>query len=82
MNQLFDSVSYEKGASVLGMLRAWLGVDAFDAGVRDYLERHAYANTTTAVRLGAPAREGGEPTRASVSGSVGHGVCSWCLVTP
>lgn len=36
-----DAVTYQKGAAVLRMLEAYLGEEAFRAGVRRYLERFA-----------------------------------------
>jgi aminopeptidase N len=42
----FDGISYAKGASVLRQLMATLGEEVFFAGVRAYVERHAFANTT------------------------------------
>jgi puromycin-sensitive aminopeptidase len=45
---MFDVLTYEKGASVLRMLEQYVGPDVFRAGVRGYLERHAYQNTQTA----------------------------------
>jgi puromycin-sensitive aminopeptidase len=44
---MFDVLTYEKGASVLRMLEQYIGPDAFRAGVRLYLERHAFGNTQT-----------------------------------
>jgi aminopeptidase N len=44
---MFSPTIYKKGASVLHMLRRILGDAAFDAGLRLYGERHAYANATT-----------------------------------
>jgi aminopeptidase N len=41
----FDGISYAKGASVLRQLMATVGEEAFFAGVRAYLERHAFSNT-------------------------------------
>ncbi len=38
---------YIKGASVLHMLRAYLGDDLFRAGIKTYLQRHAFANAET-----------------------------------
>jgi len=43
---LFDSIAYEKAASVLRMTEAYVGPDLFRKGVNDYLEKHAYANAT------------------------------------
>ena len=41
----FDGITYAKGASVLKQLVAWVGRDAFVAGVRTYFDRHAWGNT-------------------------------------
>jgi puromycin-sensitive aminopeptidase len=44
VSQLFDAISYSKGASILRMLEEHLGADAFRDGLRQYMQRHAYAN--------------------------------------
>jgi aminopeptidase N len=44
---LFDRHLYEKGGLVLHMLRRELGDEVFWAGVRDYLEAHAYGVVET-----------------------------------
>ena len=41
----FDGITYAKGASVLKQLVAWVGLDAFLAGLRQYFKDHAYANS-------------------------------------
>ncbi|HET9410486.1 MAG TPA: aminopeptidase N, partial [Candidatus Dormibacteraeota bacterium] len=41
----FDSITYEKGASVLKQLAAWVGEDAFFKGIKLYFSRHEYGNT-------------------------------------
>ena len=41
----FDGITYAKGASVLKQLVAWVGLDAFIAGLRQYFKDHAYANS-------------------------------------
>src|SRR5467141_1694340 len=45
---VFDSITYAKGAAVLRMLEGYLGEDAFRAGVQRYLRAHRFSNTTTA----------------------------------
>jgi aminopeptidase N len=55
----FDGISYAKGAGVLKQLVAWVGFDAFIAGLRDYFERHAYGNTSLADLLAALERSSG-----------------------
>jgi aminopeptidase N len=49
----FDGITYAKGASVLKQLGAYVGVEAFLAGLRDYFAEHAYGNTTLADLLRA-----------------------------
>ncbi len=49
----FDGITYAKGASVLKQLGAYVGVDAFLAGLREYFTDHAYGNTTLADLLRA-----------------------------
>jgi aminopeptidase N len=41
----FDGITYAKGASSLRQLVAWVGEEAFFAGLRSYFDRHAYANS-------------------------------------
>ncbi|PUA80958.1 aminopeptidase N [Nocardioides currus] len=41
----FDMITYAKGASVLKQLVAWVGLDAFVEGIRDYFKQHAFGNT-------------------------------------
>jgi aminopeptidase N len=47
----FDGITYEKGASVLKQLVAYVGQDNFLAGVRDYFGKHAWGNATLADLL-------------------------------
>ncbi|MER5492164.1 aminopeptidase N [Streptomyces sp. NPDC002490] len=49
----FDGITYAKGASVLKQLVAYVGQDAFFAGVQQYFKRHAYGNTRLSDLLGA-----------------------------
>ncbi|HEX4400652.1 MAG TPA: aminopeptidase N [Galbitalea sp.] len=41
----FDHITYAKGGSVLKQLVAWVGIDAFYAGVAAYFTKHKYGNT-------------------------------------
>jgi aminopeptidase N len=41
----FDGITYAKGGSVLKQLVAWVGQDAFFAGVGQYFQKHAWGNT-------------------------------------
>jgi aminopeptidase N len=47
----FDGISFAKGASVLRQLTAWVGDEAFLAGVRAHFAGHGYGNATLADLL-------------------------------
>ena len=61
MGQAFDSITYAKGESVVGMLEAYVGPAAWQAGVRRYLRSHAYGNTVTNDLWAAVEAESGKP---------------------
>jgi aminopeptidase N len=42
----FDGITYAKGASVLKQLIAYVGLEQFLAGLRDYFRTHAFGNAT------------------------------------
>nr|WP_315261345.1 M1 family metallopeptidase [uncultured Duganella sp.] len=46
-SQAFDSITYSKGEAVIRMLESYVGEDAWRAGVRSYMARHAYGNTVS-----------------------------------
>jgi cytosol alanyl aminopeptidase len=50
--EAFDGITYTKGAAVLAMIEQWVGAEAFQASLHDYLEAHAYKNATAASLLG------------------------------
>ncbi|KAH8664409.1 peptidase family M1-domain-containing protein [Xylariales sp. PMI_506] len=47
MGELFDNITYMKGASLLRMLCRYLGTGTFIDGIKDYLKRHVFSNATT-----------------------------------
>jgi puromycin-sensitive aminopeptidase len=47
IGEIFDEVSYSKGASVIRMLADYLGEKNFRDGLRYYLKKHSYKNTET-----------------------------------
>jgi aminopeptidase 2 len=47
INQIFDGISYSKGASVIRMLESFLGTEKFRLGVSAYLKKHQFSNATT-----------------------------------
>jgi len=59
----FDGITYQKGASVLGMFENYVGEDTFRKGMRAYIQEHKFGNATaddlvdaiaTAAGKGAP----------------------------
>ena len=49
----FDGITYAKGASVLKQLVAYVGLEHFLAGLRDYFRAHAFGNATFADLIAA-----------------------------
>src|SRR3989344_4184370 len=47
ITEIFDEVSYSKGAAVIKMLADHLGPRDFRDGLRHYLKKHSYANAST-----------------------------------
>ena len=47
IREIFDDISYSKGASILRMLEQFLGESTFRRGIRNYLKAHRYGNTRT-----------------------------------
>lgn len=47
ISEIFDQISYDKGASIIRMLASYLGETAFRDGLRHYLKKHAYSNAKT-----------------------------------
>uniref|UniRef100_A0A671X3N6 Aminopeptidase n=1 Tax=Sparus aurata TaxID=8175 RepID=A0A671X3N6_SPAAU len=45
IQEMFDDVSYDKGACILNMLRDFLTPEAFEIGIIRYLKRYSYQNT-------------------------------------
>jgi len=44
IEEIFDDISYGKGASIIRMLEAYAGEDEFMHGVRSYLEKYKFSN--------------------------------------
>ena len=55
----FDGISYAKGAAALRQLVAFVGDDAFLAGLRQHIRQHAFGNATLADLLVALAAAAG-----------------------
>jgi len=51
INQLFDSITYDKGACLIRMLVDWVGEKKFFKGITNYLKKYSYKNTKNADLL-------------------------------
>ncbi|GJQ12636.1 hypothetical protein GpartN1_g4427.t1 [Galdieria partita] len=47
VNEIFDAISYCKGASVIRMLANYLSLESFQKGLQVYLKRFSYKNAAT-----------------------------------
>jgi puromycin-sensitive aminopeptidase len=68
VNEIFDAVSYAKGATVIRMLAEYVGARDFQKGLREYLTRHAYGNARTKDLWAALERASGKPVRKIMAG--------------
>ncbi len=57
----FDAITYEKGEAFLRMLEAYLGEEPFRKGIRAYMAKHQYSNTTSADLWTALEKASGKP---------------------
>jgi alanyl aminopeptidase len=63
----FDSITYNKGAAVIGMFEQWVGPDLFRKGVKRYLTEHADGNATAKDFLAAITADAGKDVAAPFS---------------
>jgi aminopeptidase N len=47
IEEIFDAITYEKGASVMRMVESYVGAETFRKGVNAYIQAHAYGNATS-----------------------------------
>lgn len=59
----FDTITYQKGAGVLGMFEHWVGVEAWQKGVHAYLAAHAHGNATADDFLDAESAAAGRDVK-------------------
>jgi len=59
----FDGITYAKGASILKQLVAYVGREAFLAGLQDYFRQREWSNATFTDLLSALERASGRPLR-------------------
>jgi aminopeptidase N len=63
----FDAITYGKGQAFLRMLEAYLGEEPFRKGIRAYMVRHQYSNTTSADLWAALEKASGKPVEKLAS---------------
>eukprot|EP00095_Tigriopus_kingsejongensis_P003214 snap_masked-scaffold699_size109694-processed-gene-0.3 protein:Tk03214 transcript:snap_masked-scaffold699_size109694-processed-gene-0.3-mRNA-1 annotation:"GE21157" len=67
IDEIFDLISYYKGASIIRMLFNWIGETNFRQGMKAYLERHSYGNATTEDLWAALGETSGHPVAEVMS---------------
>jgi aminopeptidase 2 len=75
ITQIFDAISYQKGSCVIRMVSKYLGEDVFMEGIRRYLKKHAFGNTTTADLWAALSDTSGKDVRSMMqiwTKQIGH----------
>ncbi|KAM0866611.1 hypothetical protein ACQ4PT_042522 [Festuca glaucescens] len=60
---IFDSISYDKGASVIRMLQSYLGAERFQKALASYIKKYAYSNAKTEDLWAVLEEETGEPVK-------------------
>ncbi|KAG6391170.1 hypothetical protein SASPL_148922 [Salvia splendens] len=65
VGEIFDAISYQKGASVIQMLQSYLGPESFQVddlrGLASYIKKYAYSNAKTEDLWSVLQEESGEP---------------------
>ena len=61
INELFDSISYDKGAAVLRMIESYVSPEVFRRGVNSYLRKFQYSNATAEDFWSTLAQASGRP---------------------
>ena len=61
----FDDITYEKGASILRMFELYVGEDVFQRGIREYLTARAWGNATNADFVAAISKASGSKASGS-----------------
>ncbi|KXZ75511.1 Puromycin-sensitive aminopeptidase-like Protein [Tribolium castaneum] len=67
IDEIFDDISYNKGASVIRMLHNYIGDEDFRKGMNLYLTRHQYKNTFTEDLWAALEEASNKPVGAVMS---------------
>ncbi|HZQ53704.1 MAG TPA: M1 family metallopeptidase [Bryobacteraceae bacterium] len=61
ISNAFDTITYQKGAAVIGMFENWVGPEEFRKGVHAYLTQYAFKNATAPEFLDSVSSASGKP---------------------
>ncbi|GLT75954.1 hypothetical protein SLA2020_476430 [Shorea laevis] len=61
IDEIFDAISYRKGASVIRMLQSYLGAEPFQRSLASYIKKYACSNAKTEDLWAALEEGSGEP---------------------
>ncbi|XP_022982337.1 aminopeptidase M1 [Cucurbita maxima] len=67
VDEIFDAISYRKGASVIRMLQSYLGAECFQKSLASYIKRHSCSNAKTEDLWAALEEGSGEPVNKLMS---------------
>ncbi|CAK9317339.1 unnamed protein product [Citrullus colocynthis] len=67
VDEIFDAISYRKGASVIRMLQSYLGAECFQKSLASYIKKHSCSNTKTEDLWAALEEGSGEPVNNLMS---------------
>jgi len=67
ISQIFDEITYGKGAGLISMLEAYLGEEPFRRGITEYLHRFRYSNARTEDLWDSLERASAAPVRRLMS---------------
>lgn len=67
IDEIFDAISYRKGASVIRMLQSYLGAECFQRSLASYIKRYACSNAKTEDLWAALEEGSGEPVNRLMS---------------
>ncbi|RLM85079.1 aminopeptidase M1-C [Panicum miliaceum] len=63
VDEIFDAISYDKGASVIRMLQNYLGAERFQKALASYIQKFAYSNAKTEDLWAVLEEKSGEPIK-------------------
>jgi puromycin-sensitive aminopeptidase len=63
IDEIFDAISYKKGAAIIRMLQTYLGADQFQKGLVSYIKRYEYENAKTEDLWSVLSEVSGEPVK-------------------